>query len=81
MTRITWTEPDKDGNCELFITGHSNREACAALSALWEAFISGVERLALLHPADVGIYQPATESEIAEGINAAYGVDLASKTE
>ena len=59
MTRISWSEPDKDGNAELSITGHTNNEACAALSALWHSFVSGVERLAKLHPGDVKIYEPA----------------------
>ncbi len=63
MARISYTDPDKDGNYELTITGHTNPEACAALSALWYAFTSGVERLAKLHPMDVKLYAPAEEIE------------------
>jgi hypothetical protein len=59
MTRITYSGPSgPDADYELAITGHTNHEACAALSALWYAFTTGIERLATLHPEDVKIFEP-----------------------
>lgn len=58
MTRITWNGPNgKEANLDLSIGGHANPEACAALSALWYAYIAGIERVAKLHPDDVKLYR------------------------
>lgn len=62
MTRISWSDPHGDqSECELTIFGHTNPEACAALSALWFSFVSGIERLAKLHPQDIKIFEPVEE--------------------
>lgn len=62
MTRIIVSGPHGDqSECELTIAGHTNPEACAALSALWESFIFGIKRLERLHPNDIKIFEPATE--------------------
>jgi hypothetical protein len=60
MTRIEWSGPTgKSADYELTISGHTNPEACAALTALWYSFTKGIERLAKLHPKDIKLYRPA----------------------
>lgn len=58
MTRITYNGPKgKNAVYDLHIEGHTNHEACAALTALWHSFTVGIERLHKLHPNDVKIYR------------------------
>lgn len=59
MIRISYNDI-KSENAEgtIHVEGHASAEVCAAFSALWYAFVSGVERLHELHPEELGIYEP-----------------------